>query len=235
MPHDGGEGSELAFRMGMFLPMLNPFWSYDLMYVDLPTYHETQRAMLLPPDLGAEISYRPIGERLVLSIGMFNGNGNYSLNVNGSKAFTAFLKALFPLGRAKLILGTGAYTVSQSEPGDTNYRSNWASDSFVTLEAHPLTVSFDVMAGTFEDATRAVSPFGAAGFVHLSLGHDISLFSRFEMLSTSPITGGTLTHAQIGPELELAKALKTFVVYDYLDAGNGVLERSLQVRVRLTL
>ena len=234
-PDKDSSSARLTWRVGMFTPTLNPWWSPDLAYLNIPSYQQTQYALLLGPDIGTEVSFYPFGQSLQLTMGYFNGNGNYGLNVNDAKALTFFLKETIPAGRGRFVTGAGIYYQGQSLLGDDNYKSNWVGDAYAGWEVGPLTLSLDLLGGTLTDSMGNSYPLGGAALTSIDFTHWLGLFARAEYLVHSPNDNGTLEHGQIGPEIRLSDAVKAFVTYDYQQSDVAGVENSLQILLRLVI
>lgn len=225
----------LRLKVGMFNPMLNPWWTPDLADVPLPDYHAVHKTLLLDNDLGVEVSFQPMAQRLEIFAGAFNGNGVFSVNTNNSRAFTGGLRVHFPVGGARLGLGFSAYGLTQASSGSVNFKSNSLADIYVSLEAGRFLLGLDLLTGGFEDSTRRVASFGGAGFLHVPLFQGVGVFSRLEGLRNSPIGGGFLTQLQIGPQIGIDKAFQSFLFYEVQNSSASGHISSAQVRLRLSI
>ena len=229
-------GMALRFRLGMFTPLMNPIWTPDLSEIDMPDYHETHKALFLNRDLGAEVSYEPIKDRIQIGVGAFNGTGIFALNTNNGKAFNGYLRLQLPTEKFKLSAGVGSYSFRQSNVGSINFKSAFATDVFASIEYLPwqLHLSVDGFVSQFEDSTRSLTPVGGAGMMNVCLVSWLRFFARYEHASRSPLVTGTIRHLQFGPEFLLTEKFKTFVTYQHLESG-GTTEKIVLIRVRLTV
>lgn len=209
-----------AWRVGMFTPEFSPWWTPDLSEVDMPDYHEIDRVLLLSRDLGAQLTVRPVGEKLKISAGVFNGTGIVTLNTNSSRAFTGNLE--LDLGTkhgTSFALGGAAYRVQQASAGSVNYRMNTVGSLYGKLDLFygRLRLTGEVLGGQLVDSTGSSNPFGGAGTIDFGLWQAVRLFARAEGLQGSGIGNGLLHHYQFGPVIELSRSCQAWLVYDYLD------------------
>ncbi len=226
--------SPLRVKMGMFNPTLNPWWTPDLAFLSLPDYQNNHRACLMDNDLGVELQFQPGTERLKFTLGVYNGNGIFSLNTNNSKAFSASVEAKEQFGESKVAFGISTFTQTQSASGSVNYKSNWAVDAYASVENGPWLGGVDVLTGGFEDATRLVYPLATGVFVVSRLAEDLHLFVRHETLRSSPTFSGNLTVWQMGPMIVIDRAFRAFFYYESSNGPSGIVN-SGQVRLRLVM
>lgn len=224
----------LVLKLGMFNPTLNPWWSPDLAELTLPDYQTIHRILLLDNDVGVELQFQPGTERLKVRLGLFNGNGIYSLNTNNARAFNASIEMNFRLDVGKLLVGLSAYTQTQSAVGSVNYKSNWLFDHYALLENERWTVGADILSGGFEDSTRIAYPLGLGLFGLYRVTEDLHAYGRYEFLQASPTFSGDLTTWQLGPMITIDHNFKAFFYYESTDGPSGVIN-SGQVRLRLVM
>lgn len=236
-PRDGNEreGSDIRLRTGMMAPLFNPWWSPDLGDLKMIDYHETHKALFVSREIGAEVAFRPIGDKLTLAAGAFNGSGIVSLNTNNSKAFTGHLHAIIPLGAIRVGIGNGTYYSEQSTKGAINYKRLFVTDFFGYLEIVSLkaVLCLDTFTSTYEDPTRAITPQGTALMAMVPLTSWMSVFGRVETATDSPLSGH-VRNFQLGPTVEISDYLKLFFTYQTLTANSSD-QRQVQFRVRLTI
>lgn len=230
--------SRLTLRLGLFTPTFNPWWSPDLADIPMPIpdYQETHRALFLARDIGAEVQFEPIAQRLMFHVGLFNGSGIFSLNTNNSKAFTAGVRGNILFGPVKWTLGFSAMLHEQADPTSVNFRSDVVGNLFTSLElpGSDWRLTGEVFGGELNDSVRTAYPWGAAGTLFVPVVSGVRLFTRAEALRSSGIGNGFVRNAQIGPILELHKAAHAYLFYQYLDQG-GSIENLGWLRLRLVL
>jgi hypothetical protein len=231
------QGPELYWKLGMFIPYLNPRWSLDLADVNFPQYSRTQELTLPYSDIGTEVGFLSESKNVKISVGAFNGSGILSFNTNNTKLFTSNIEIEEDFAVFKILLGSGVFYHSQSVYGSSNYKSNWALDSYLEfrfLNSH-LIVTGDYLLGRFEDSTRIVYPNGVAGTVTGYLVDQLALYTRLEYLKNSPSSlGGDMRTIQMGSILDFSKILRVFMYYTYLEEASGG-TNSGQIRVRIVL
>lgn len=229
------EGLDVRLRAGMMAPLYNPWWTPDLGELPMVEYHETHRALFVAREIGAELAVRPMGEKLTLAVGAFNGSGIVSLNTNNSKAFTTHVHGAFPVGGMKVGVGASVYLSEQSVPGAINYKKSSLVDYFTYLDILSLGVrlSVDAFATTFEEPSRTIRPNGFAAMANVRVYSWLSIFCRWESSTDSPLSG-KIRNFQIGPTAELSDYVKAFFIYQSLTA-NGSDQRMLQARLRLNI
>jgi hypothetical protein len=231
--------ARFTWRVGMFTPFFDPWWTPDLSDLEIPDYSLVQSAVLLSRDIGTEMVYEIIPRYLTASIGAFNGNGILSLNTNSSRAFTASLRSSFNIVPEFIVsVGASAYTLSQSTLGAVNYRSTSIADCFMTLEFPALgfEVTGEVLGGAYQDSMNSTSPFGGVVLAFLDLTPSIKMFARGEVLNGNPNGDAyPLRQLQVGPIIKLDKALSAYIFYDYLEPGDGSSVSSGEIRLRLVI
>jgi len=230
--------SLLNWRIGMFTPTFNPWWTPDLTDVDLPDYHETHKQLFISRDLGTEISYEVRPGGLKFGAGAFNGNGIVALNSNSSKAFTGYLSQGIQFPGLKWTLGASGYTLVQSDPDSINYKSYLVGNVYSAFhfEKIALDLKVEFFAGSFRDSTQNFSSAGGAGTLYVGILPWLRLFTRGESVS-NPVTTqfAQYRHFQIGPSFYLGEGLKAYTFYDYADSGTGHQENSFHIRLRLVI
>jgi len=224
----------LMLKLGMFNPTLNPWWSPDLAELSLPDYQTNHRALLLDNDVGVELQFQPGTERLKIRLGLFNGNGIYSLNTNNARAFNVSIETNYRVGDATLLVGLSSYTQTQSAAGSVNYKSNWLFDGYASIQNNTWLIGADILSGGFEDSTRTVYPLGTGFFILSQLTEDLHAYGRYEYLQNSPTSGGDLTTWQLGPMITIDRNFKAFFYYESTDSAAGIVS-SGQVRLRLVM
>lgn len=229
-------GSRVSLTMGLFTPSFNPWWTPDLTYLYIPDYAASHRMLFITRDIGAEITFAPLSDRVEFAIGAFNGNGIQSPNTNNARAFTGMARAAIPLGPVRWMLGAGAYQYSQSSRGSVNFRTQWTADLYTAFDYAPAGISLcgEVFLGEYEDSTRMLSPRGAAGMVTVGIVSWLKLFARYETLKSAPVTGLGVRHFQAGPLFEPTPYLKIWGLYETTDTGGGPESLGL-IRVRLII
>lgn len=232
---DWDSQSRLTFRMGLFTPTFNPWWTPDLADLPLPDYNETHRALFLSRDMGAEAIFEPIANHLSFHVGFFNGSGIFSLNTNNSKAFTAGVRGMFSVGSSKVQIGLSALSRQQADPTSVNFRSDIVTNLYASIE-HPtgIKLSAEAYSGELNDSVRTAYPFGGAAILQLPVYRGIRLFTKAEILRNSGSGTGFIRNGQIGPVFELHKAVNAYVFYQYFDNGTSV-ENMGWLRIRLVL
>jgi len=234
--HRSDENERVSFRLGMFTPELNPWWTPDLSELSIPDYNEVHRVLLLARDLGAQMTYLSAGGAFELAVGYFNGNGIFALNSNNSRAINGYVKALFDAGDIDVNIGAGGYYFRQSSPGGASFIENYAANGFVSVESSAVYFFGDVTYAEFMDSTRLIQPFGASVGLFLSIGEGIKLFGRAEGLDKSPEGAtGMSRQYQIGPVFEYLEAFTLFTLYTYRKAQSGGDNHIGEVRARLVL
>ncbi len=230
-----GEGAfPLTWKIGMFIPRLNPMWSRDLGDIELPDRHEIHRHVLLGPDVGTEITVQLPSINGEVWGGGFNGNGIISLNTNNCRGYHVGAEFQVDLSDVLGKIGSSFFSLGQSVPGAINYRSVWVWDVYASIEYHGFTLGGDALTGLFQDPSYTTSTTGFGAFVRLPLYEKVTLLARAEMLTSSPITRLAIVHWQLGPEVEIESNVKLFLIYDSLDLGTAN-NSSGQVRLRLAI
>lgn len=225
----------LRWRLGMFTPTLNPWWSPDLSDLAIPDYNESHRRIFLSRDLGTELAIG-VARDLTLFAGAFNGNGIVGLNTNNARAFTAGVRFDFDWARWKFSTMLSGFTSYQASLGSVNYKNDAVGDLslMVKHEDWGVTVGADFMVGNFRSYLTSNNPLGGSFFTEISLSQGVRLFARAEVLSRVPTTNYTLNHFQLGPEVTLGQYIRAYFLYDYLYAGTSA-ENTFLGRVRLSL
>jgi hypothetical protein len=236
---DTGGPPRIQWKLGMFTPTFNPWWTPDLSDLELPDYFTSHRSLFLFRELGTEVSYEFNPEGLKVGIGAFNGNGIVGLNSNNSKAFTGFARNIFHFGESSLEIGASVYALFQSSRGSINFKSNWASDIYASLTLIPagINIMVDGFFGGFEDSVRTVNPSGGGFSAIITMNDWLKAMGRLEALSASPLTTSAdpMRHLQVGPIIKINDALTIYSFYEYFDYGDGTFENSFQARVRLQI
>jgi len=229
----------INWRIGMFTPTFNPWWSPDLTDLELPDYDVTHKTLFLSRDIGTELSYEFNPNGLKVGVGAFNGNGIFSLNSNNSKAFTAFANQGLTLAGVKMNIGAASYALFQSTQGSINFKSDWVTDVYASLNIESLgtDLMIDGFGGTFQDsiASARVGGFGVTSIV--GIARAMKVFARWESLDHSPSSELELAlhHFELGPIFLVDAALKVYAFYEFLDFGDGTSENAFQVRLRLVI
>jgi hypothetical protein len=232
------EDPAFIWRVGMFTPSFNPWWTPDLTYLQEPDYFAIHQALFMSRDIGTELAYEPSANGFRASIGVFNGNGILSLNTNNSRAFSASVSNNFEEDESQLLVGASGYDLTQSSAGSVNFKALWVSDFFanLTLKRLGLTVGGDFTVAGYTDSVTQCTPVGGTASVSLDVIEWLKLFGRAELLTSPPLLPtGTLQHYEIGPIFSFSQALNLYVWYDYLDQGNGNIQNSFQMRLRLVI
>jgi len=223
----------LGWRLGMFSPSLNPWWTPDLGISRIADYGQLHTSLLLNRDVGTEVTISAFSEGHI-KLGYFNGSGIYNLNTNNSKAITGLVtKAIKFDGETRLWLGISGYSVFQSVQGSVNFRSNWISNLYARLEWENAQIGLEILGGEFQDNLRLVQPLGIAGICDIPMASGLNLFGRFETGTQMP-EGGNLNHFQLGPKLSWDSSVQLFLFYDYLENYLGR-QNSGQFRLRITI
>lgn len=228
------EDEAVGFRIGMFTPLFNPWWTPDLSDIPFPDYQITHSALFISRDIGAEMTLPLLPEQLKLSLGIVNGNGIFGLNTNSSKAVTAQVVATFPIENSKIKLGWGGYTLKQATSGSVNYKSNWVSNFFASFESATVLLSGEAFFGSFTDSTRAVAPSGTAGALRVILLESFFVFIRVESLVNPPSGASPLNRIQAGPILTIGESLSVYGFFNHWRVGSSN-QRSGELRFRLTI
>lgn len=228
------EEESVRFRIGMFTPLFNPWWTPDLSEIPFPDYQTTHSALFISRDIGAEVTLPLLPEQLKLSLGIVNGNGIFGLNTNSSKAVTAQVVATFPIENSKIKFGWGGYTLKQATQGSVNYKSNWVSNFFASFESATVLLSGEASFARFTDSTRAVTPFGTAGALRVKLLESFFVFIRGESLVNPPSGASGLNRIQAGPILTIGDSLSVYGFFNHLRVGSSN-QRSGELRFRLTI
>jgi hypothetical protein len=236
-PEPGGLSPRFNWRIGMFTPWFNPWWTPDLSDLPIPDYNEIHKEAFLSRDIGTQLSFQVIPDRLEVAAGAFDGTGILGMNTNNARAFSAFVRGISPLGRSRLQLGSGAYSFAQSSPGTVNYKSDWVHDVFLQLDLGywDATLSVDGFYGQFQNSAGSARPLGFSGTLIVGIIDGLKLFTRGETLRNPPSVSGAIRHVQVGPLLDLNRALKIFTLFDYLQLVDGSVQSSAMVRLRLVI
>ena len=231
-----GDESTVWAKVGLFTPSQNPWWSPNLSDLPLPDYSRVHRALLINRDIGFEVTFRPLGDSVEISGGVFNGSGIVSQNTNNSKAFTGAVSTVIGIGSWSTVLGLGGYSKQQSDVGSVNFINDWVANLFLVLESPQsgLLFGFDILSGKLEDSTRSLSVFGGTVTLFLTLDDWVKAMARLETLKYSPELEPEIEHAQIGPVFMLTSSLNAFLYYEYVKDKNGI-ENSIQIMVRLNI
>ena len=236
--YDAGEpfvGQKIGFTFGMFTPTMNPWWTPDLTYLEIPDYNSVHRQLFLGRDLGAEMSWQMVPDRIEVVIGAFNGTGILGQNTNNGRAFNASIRAGVPVGPLRFILGTGAYDFQQGTRGGVNFRTNWVIDAFLSMRWDTrLSLNVDGYLGNFEDNLTETRPRGGSGWVTVGLVDWLKLFGRYEQLDQAP-TNGSLREIEAGPVFELSRVLTVWVLYQNENVGGAGGQSEGFIRARLIL
>ncbi len=226
----------IRFRTGLFTPTFNPWWTPDLSSLAIPDYGEMHRSFLVGRDMGAELLFDPFRERLSFFAGYFNGTGILGFNTNNAKAFTAGVRTAFELGGGTLQFGLSAMARLQADPSSVNFRSDLVGNFYLCFD-HPdsgFQLGAELLSAELNDSVRTAYPFGGAVILQLPVFEGVRLFTRGEVLKGSGTGNGLIRNAQVGPVLDLHKALQAYVFYQYLENG-GSPENIGWVRLRLVL
>ncbi len=237
-----GEGetqSGLQARVGIFTPAGSPWWAPDLSEIDLPDYHEIDKAELLSRDIGAQLTYQPWSDRLSVSIGIFNGTGILALDTNNAHALTAAIEGKAWRGPNEIDLGGSVYQFNQASSGSTSYESNLIGDLYLRARLDRLgcVLTAEALGGSAVDSTRTASPIGGAVTAEVAFAPWGRAFGRLEDLANSGSGTGSLRHFQLGPVFAIDRGVEAWLLYDYFDfgSGNGAAQQQAYLRVRLTL
>lgn len=217
-----GSSKRATFRVGMFTPTINPWWSPDLTEVAAPDYHESHRSLFLSRDIGAELGWRNGSGSISLGLGAFNGIGVFGQNTNNSRAFNAYLSTRWAFGDIELSLGAAGFARLQATAGNVNYRKQIVGTGWGSISFSGITLYGDLFGGTVEDSVRSLLPFGGSVVVVLPLTGSIRLFGRAEWLDENPASnGGLLSRFQGGPWILFGERLQGWLTYSNQVTGDG--------------
>jgi hypothetical protein len=237
---DWNARSRLNWRVGMFGPTFNPWWSPDLadMPVLIPDYLLSHKALFIARDLGTELTLEPIADKLSLTVGVFNGNGIFSYNTNASKAFTFNVQGKIPIRESHLWIGASGYLMDQADASSISFRSNGVWNLYAAWE-YPRWKSwlaFEVFGGELNDSTRSAYPFGAAAMLQFRMFKGLRFYSRAESMRGTG-RGGTnrLTNIQMGPVLDFHKTAQLFLLFNHNENEDGTNENFALFRLRVQI
>ena len=232
--HGRGRLPTLRLTAGLFTPTLSPWWTPDLSALDVPDYALVHREVFIGRDLGAEVETEIFPDRLHVAVGVFNGIGPIATNSNNSRAYTGFVRGGVPVGELAVLVGAGGYLLSQSAPGNINFRKAWGGSAFLGIEwrSRGALLGVEVVGGDFEDNLRTVLARGAAALAFSPEFWSMRLFTRYESLSPAPSTGKALRRFQIGPVYHPYPPLKAFFIFQIEDSNDGRIQSGM-LRVRL--
>lgn len=237
---DWNAKSRLNWRVGMFTPTFNPWWSPDLadMQVLLPDYNTTHKIAFLNRDIGTELTVEPVADRLYLTAGVFNGNGIFAFNTNAAKAFTFSLQTKIPLYESRLWVGASGYLMDQADPTSISFRNNGIWNFFTAWE-YPnwkTWLTFELFGGELNDATRTSYPFGAAASLQFRAFKGFRWFSRAESMRGTGRGGNErVTSIQAGPVFDFAKTAQLFLLFHHNEVEDGTNENYGLFRLRLQI
>lgn len=237
---DWNAHSRLNWRVGMFSPTFNPWWSPDLgdMQVLVPDYLQSHRALFLSRDLGTEITMEPVSDRVFLTAGVFNGNGIISYNTNAAKAFTFSAQTKIPIYESKLWFGVSAYMMDQADPASISFRNNGVWNIYTAWE-YPrwkAWLAFEVFGGELNDSTRTAYPLGGAAMAQFRIFKGVRWFSRAEAARGTGRGGDNkLTSIQMGPVLDFHKTAQLFLLFHHNETEDRSNENYGYFRLRLQL
>lgn len=237
---DWSAKSRMTWRIGMFTPTYNPWWSPDLadMQVLVPDYLESHKAIFISRDLGTELTVEPISDRLSLTVGAFNGNGIFSHNTNAAKAFTFSLQGKIPVYESKIWLGASGYLMDQADPSSISFKSNGVWNVFTAWE-YPrwkLWTAVEVFGGELNDSTRISFPFGGAAMMQFRMVRGLRFYARGEAMRATGRGGNNrLASIQMGPVLDFHKTAQLFLLFQHSEVEDGTNENYGYFRLRLQL
>jgi hypothetical protein len=225
-----------VLRVGLFTPAFNPWWSPDLTDLPLPDYQASHSLLFVGRDLGVELNFEPVPNRLSFFAGAFNGNGVFAQNTNGAKAFTAGIKGSFQFEESTLNVGLSGVLREQADPSSVNFRSDSLGSLYAVLESphSSFKLGAELIFGSLNDSTRSASPFGGALTLFTPHFGLLKVFARAEWLRNTGNGNGTLKNFQAGPILHLHPSLQVFGLYQYLENG-GSPETLVSARLRLVI
>lgn len=237
--HNGkriGTPPTMTWRVGMFTPSVNPWWSPDLVDLPaLPDYALNHEGILPNRDLGTEFLYRPF-EGVEVVAGIFNGSGITNLNTNNSRGFNGLLRGRLNLGGAYLEAGVGGYLQQQADSTSVNYINNAAGSFFLSLgdRQGAWWLAADITSGRIEDSIASNAALGAGLAALFDLGAPLHLFVRGEVLRYTPDSAGNLERVQAGPMLVANEWLRAFLLYEYRRNASGA-ESAADLQFRVSL
>lgn len=226
----------LRWRIGMFTPSFNPWWTPDLADLVLPEYHLLHTYLFLNRDIGTELVLMPFAERLTLFGGYFNGTGIFGSNNSSARAATAGVRIGIPIGDVDLDLGGSGYYSEQSSPGTSTFRTRRLATVYLRarLRQDSAELTLETSFGRFDEALGNTAPTGTAGTLRFRVMPNLQIWGRAETMSGISLIQPTIRRFQVGPIFNYGPSLTTYLLFEHLDEGDLAQDMGI-VRVRLVI